>query len=115
MGFTQRSRCIRKNAYKDQRAVQVFIILLDKATVMIVCGAQELIVELSTRVVGSSEEVWEEGRQCFKHRVLQANDNKKCGRKRSKVKGGIVAHAFGLMVASTIVEYKKLWFVLDDV
>ena len=54
-GFTQRSRCMRRDAHEDQSAVHVFVIFLDKITIMIVSCALELVVELGARVTGSPE------------------------------------------------------------
>ena len=51
-----------KNTHKDQRGVQVFIVLLHKVAVVPVGFTLELIVELATGAARCSVEVLREGR-----------------------------------------------------
>jgi len=67
-----------KNAHKDQRGTQVFVIFLDKVMVMIIGYPLEFVVELGTGVAGGPEKVRKEFWQRFEHSILQAeNDRKK--------------------------------------
>lgn len=67
---------MRKNAHKDKCGVQVFIVFLDKGTVIVVGCTLELIVELDAGVSGSYE-VWKGCQQCFKHGTSQADSGRK--------------------------------------
>jgi len=81
---------------------------------MVVGYAMELIVEVDVGVIGRPEEAWEDNWQCFKHGILQAeNDEKAIRKNKVKDRGGEVslAHAFGVTVASPIVCYKEQWAV----
>jgi len=75
---------MRNNTHKDQCCIQVFVVFLDKVTVMVVGYAMELIVEVDVGVIGRPEEAWEDGWQCFKHGILQAENDEKAIRKKGK-------------------------------
>ena len=62
----------RKNAHEDQRAIQVFIVFLDKVAVVIVGCTMKLIVELDGGVASRPEGGLKEGWECLKHSFLQA-------------------------------------------
>ena len=47
---------MRKNTHEDQRGVQVFVVLLDKVTVVFVGFGLEIVVEVVARAVGCSRE-----------------------------------------------------------
>jgi len=75
--FTQGSNHKKRNTHKDQRAIQVFVIFLDKVVVVIVGRTLELAVELDGWVAGRPEEARKESWQCLIQSVLQAeNDGK---------------------------------------
>jgi hypothetical protein len=66
----------------------------------------ELVVEFDAGVAGSSEDVWEERWQRFKHGILQAG-NEKHGHKRLKRGEASRTHAFWLMVVSPMMCYDE--------
>jgi len=47
-------------AHKDQCGIQVFIVSLDKVTVMVIGYAMELIVEVDVGAIGRPEEGWKD-------------------------------------------------------
>jgi len=101
---------MENRAHKDQCGIQVFIVSLDKVTVMVVGYAMELIVEVDVGAIGRPEEGWKDSWQCFKHGILQAENNENVIRKIGE-RHVSFAHAFGSMVVSPIVDYKGQWSV----
>ena len=59
-------------AHKDQRGIQIFIVLLDKVAVVLVGGMLELLVELIAGVFCWFREILKECLQCFERGVLQS-------------------------------------------
>ena len=49
-----------ENTHEDQRGVQIFVVFLNKVTVVLVGFTFELIIEFVAGVVGRSKEVWRE-------------------------------------------------------
>ena len=86
--FTKSSRFARKNAHKDQCAIKIFVVFLDKVTVVIVGCALKFFIELDGGVAGRPKMARKESRQCFKHNILQAEDNRNRGWKRLKAEEG---------------------------
>ena len=59
-----------ENTHEDQRGVQIFVVFLNKVTVVFVGFAFELVIKFIAGVVGRSKEVWKEGGQRFEHGIL---------------------------------------------
>ena len=101
----------RKNAHEDQRAIQVFIVFLDKVAVVIVGCTMKLIVELDGGVASRPEGGLKEGWECLKHSFLQA-ETIGSDQKGSKTEREVHAtYAFGSILVSPIAGYQEMWFV----
>jgi len=68
---------VRKNTHEDQRGIQVFVVFLDKVTVILVGFAFELVVEVIAGAVGCSKDVWKERWQRFEHSILQTRKERR--------------------------------------
>jgi hypothetical protein len=68
---------VGKNTHKEQCGVQVFIVLLDEVTVVLVGYTLKLIVELDAGTSCRSKAVLGERRQRFKQSILQTKNGGK--------------------------------------
>ena len=59
-------------AHKDQRGIQIFIVLLDKVVVVLVGGMLELLVELIAGAFYWLRGILKESLQCFERGILQS-------------------------------------------